>query len=132
MKRKVKVLIKCPLGNVGEEFKFDVSGVWVDGYTGYLSKHHIEKWIKDGWLELIEDPETLEDLYNQYIGRLIKSVDADVKYVTDKEVVKHLVHLAQMRVNKILVKEYENVDYMGSHGEKLKVLNNLKYALGKL
>jgi len=70
--KKVRVLKEMPFAKVGEEFKYDLSGIWLertDMQSRYLPKHFVEAWVEDGWLEIVEEENKLD---NKLLDRMKK------------------------------------------------------------
>lgn len=60
--KKIRVIKDLPFAKVGEEFDLNCDGelyIWSGRHTIIM----IEKMIKDGWLEWVEEPKTLEDKF---------------------------------------------------------------------
>lgn len=62
--RKVRVLREMPYGKVGEIWKENSGGYYSDISFGITA---VNKMVKDGWLEWIEDPKTLVDKFKEKI-----------------------------------------------------------------
>lgn len=81
--KKVRVLKEMPFAKVGEESYTIEHGIFqygqqLGGYNLYVKD--IDKWIKDGWLEWVEEPKSLEEKLEQLKLRVTAENYITLKY----------------------------------------------------
>ena len=57
MTKRIRVTRELPFAQVGEEFEKTEYYCMLNGWQ--IPEHDLEKWIKDGWFELVEEEKSI-------------------------------------------------------------------------